>query len=558
MDLSGGVPDGDGGDLDVSAGLDIVQTGSIVSAGRDQTGVGGVLDLFAERSLTVGPLDASGTCGNCFGGDVNVIAWCRVVVPSGVSLLANGDGGGVLLRSGGDLEVHGNVEAARAIDLLYREATNPPDVSGATFSLTPNVQANPLLTPCGGPSGDDCGNGNVEGTEACDDGNRTSCDGCSSTCQLERCGDGRLGCDEAHRGEACDDGNSASCDGCAGDCTRRDDVCGDGTPECGEECDTAGTIDCDAGACSAQCIVEGCGNGRVECEEQCDESEPTVTCSGECVLLTPPMCGDDVTDAGEGCDDGNTADCDACSRLCEPEGCGNGVVECAEGCDDFNTTPCDGCSATCAAEVCGNQVVDCGEECDEGDDNGKPGSNCLECRIAPICSTETAGACIPCGGALDCDPLGRCAGTDCVDGVCTPDPIDCTSDDPCEIGTCDAALGCVFDPVLGFDSVRCRLTDLEQVLGSDGVSAKAAIVLGTLVTKARAGLTKAEDGLAAGKPRKVGRGLRASQRKVVGFGKRVIALQPKQITDPAVGAALSEKAGDALERIEGLRADVLP
>src|SRR5207247_10529511 len=30
-----------------------------------------------------------------------------------------------------------------------------------------------------------CGNGVVEGTEECDDGNTTSGDGCSATCQLE-------------------------------------------------------------------------------------------------------------------------------------------------------------------------------------------------------------------------------------------------------------------------------------------------------------------------------------------------------------------------------------
>src|SRR5688572_6039792 len=41
IDLSGAVPDGDGGDLDVIAGFDVTQTGAIATRGRDQTGVGG-------------------------------------------------------------------------------------------------------------------------------------------------------------------------------------------------------------------------------------------------------------------------------------------------------------------------------------------------------------------------------------------------------------------------------------------------------------------------------------------------------------------------------------
>lgn len=59
-----------------------------------------------------------------------------------------------------------------------------------------------------------------------------------------------------------------------------------------------------------------------------------------------------------------------------PVVCGNGTQELGEGCDDGNTNNCDGCSATCQPESCGNGVQECNEECDLGPQNGVPGSGC--------------------------------------------------------------------------------------------------------------------------------------------------------------------------------------
>jgi cysteine-rich repeat protein len=58
-------------------------------------------------------------------------------------------------------------------------------------------------------------------------------------------------------------------------------------------------------------------------------------------------------DAGEECDDGNTADGDGCSASCTNEVtpvCGDGILQSGEECDDGNTADGDGCSATCATE----------------------------------------------------------------------------------------------------------------------------------------------------------------------------------------------------------------
>lgn len=56
-----------------------------------------------------------------------------------------------------------------------------------------------------------CGNGAIEGSEECDDGNTTPEDGCSDTCLNEFCGDDVV---QAGLGETCDDGNTVSGDGC--------------------------------------------------------------------------------------------------------------------------------------------------------------------------------------------------------------------------------------------------------------------------------------------------------------------------------------------------------
>ena len=52
------------------------------------------------------------------------------------------------------------------------------------------------IAGCGGGGGgndlDDCGNGRLDGGEACDDGNLVDNDACLSTCEVAVCGDGFL------------------------------------------------------------------------------------------------------------------------------------------------------------------------------------------------------------------------------------------------------------------------------------------------------------------------------------------------------------------------------
>lgn len=128
--------------------------------------------------------------------------------------------------------------------------------------------------PCGGV----CGDGVVDDSEQCDDGNMDDTDACRNNCTLPGCGDGVVG-----PGEECDDGNDVNEDGCRNDCTLP--LCGDGSLDPNEECDDGNDNDDD-----------GCRNN-----------------------CTVPRCGDGVEDADEECDDGNTVDGDGCSSTCQQE-----------------------------------------------------------------------------------------------------------------------------------------------------------------------------------------------------------------------------------------------
>jgi cysteine-rich repeat protein len=127
-----------------------------------------------------------------------------------------------------------------------------------------------------------CGDGKVQGKEACDDGNKTGGDGCTS-CRIDpgfscsgspstcttTCGDGLIA-----GAEICDDGNKANKDGCSSACLEEHGFVCSGAPS----------------ACSSTC-----GDGLVASNEACDDTntatgdgcsdvckvEPGFTCTGE-------------------------------------------------------------------------------------------------------------------------------------------------------------------------------------------------------------------------------------------------------------------------------------
>ncbi len=141
---------------------------------------------------------------------------------------------------------------------------------------------------------------------------------------------------------------------------------------------------------AAEMAMAVCGNNLPEAGEACDDGN-TVSgdgCSADC--LSTEICGNDYVDyaRGEQCDDGNALAGDGCTATCLLETCGNLVPDPGEACDDGNLMSGDGCSADCSsAEICGNRIVDVasGELCDDGNTMGGDGCS-ADCRVVEGCS----------------------------------------------------------------------------------------------------------------------------------------------------------------------------
>src|SRR5262245_40053025 len=265
MHLTGGFPDGEGGTFFVQSGGSFVHTAAITLLGNGIDGCGGSMDVSAARNVTLARIDIGG--GSCGAGDLTVEALGTLTVGAlitGDSTVGLGAGGIVILHgrdvvtyevvraNGGDMGAGGQIDlegcnvtvnqpsemrtnggsagsntvraSGRATirgKLLsggtnvieYRDPALPPIISGQV-SPPAIPTLNPTLPPCPGETAQ-CGDGAIDPGEQCDDGNTTSCDGCSASCRNEGCGNSRVECDEE-----CDAGplNGAPGSGCDAQC----------------------------------------------------------------------------------------------------------------------------------------------------------------------------------------------------------------------------------------------------------------------------------------------------------------------------------------------------
>ena len=231
------------------------------------------------------------------------------------------------------------------------------------------------------PDGDGCTVTYEAQGVGCDDGAEDTmgdqCDGqggCAGTpymcqptqCELTSVPDGS-GCvpTNAPAGVLCDDD----------DLNTKLDVC-DGFGQCAGEPYT-----CTASQCQVSSTADGLGCEVVlkPAGTPCDDGLPATTgdaCNplGQCVG-TPTVCGDEVIEGTEVCDDGNnvtevacpygTPSCTACRAGCNEvlqltgPYCGDDILQSDQGeaCDDGNQIDGDGCSSTCQGEVSGCVIL---------------------------------------------------------------------------------------------------------------------------------------------------------------------------------------------------------
>jgi len=256
-------------------------------------------------------------------------------------------------------------------------STSPELATGGTASTTTDASS----SESGTPSAPVCGDGILQASEECDDGNLTNADGCSKLCRDEFCGDSVV-----QPSEECDLGpQNSDASTCTTACLKN--VCGDALLGPAEGCDDGNVADDDG--CGSDCRLESCGNGETEGEEPCDDGnrDEDDGCTSLCRL---PTCGDGLLSPSEGeeCDDGNADETDACPTDCLEPVCGDGVLEGAEACDDGDENG-DGvstCTELCTLNTCGDgYLVGELEACDEGASTGDGTSECTEQCTLNVC-----------------------------------------------------------------------------------------------------------------------------------------------------------------------------
>jgi len=259
-------------------------------------------------------------------------------------------------------------------------------------------------------------------------------------------------------------------------------VCGDGVETLPEECDDWNTYDGDG--CSATCTDEYCCNAdtytcnlaTLGCVGGAESSSSVGadSFSTQAACVTYCLCGNNIQDAGEECDDGNKVNGDGCSATCVQEyccnsgahlcseaagacspvpnyaglqacqlacNCGNGSVEptLGEECDDGNADNTDACTDSCLWAVCGDTFTqplgadaNPGGGDDEACDTGGNSATCDNDCTAPACNDGIWN--VPAGEACD-------GGADCIDCVlqgycCTPGTPSYT----CPVGNSDTCI----------------------------------------------------------------------------------------------------------------------
>lgn len=202
-----------------------------------------------------------------------------------------------------------------------------------------------------------CGNGVIEGTEACDDGGTDSNDGCSATCALEVAGAG-VSCANPKAVTTADDGSGTYRANLKFGTTNLN-----GTGNLGTGCTSQGkeaylSVTAPIDGVLAVDVKSATFDVALGARSPCSTSGDTnkITCANKTTELGnehiafPVESGKTyfvVVDGAKSTDFGKFE----LDFAIAPQHCGDGVLSGTEKCDDGNTAAGDGCSATCTVET---------------------------------------------------------------------------------------------------------------------------------------------------------------------------------------------------------------
>jgi cysteine-rich repeat protein len=385
---------GSGGNLDLEATTDLTFSKQLFAMSSGEFGFGGDVNLFAGGNLSVpqqvntnGGTGSGGTFEATAGGTLTVSAsvitdgtqppggatvlqGCTVNLTSSGLISALGPGGTNNLLSSSSMTISGTLKAGTQNVLQY---LSTPTMPGTPPTIGSKAVIQPPTTPTGNsslpccvncpvttttttsstsstsrasttlptttttttlPAGS-CGDGHVDPSEQCDDGNKAAGDCCSPTCQFEA------------SGGACTSDNNP----CTSDVCNATGVCTHAAGNAGTMCRPA------AGACDA---AESCTGQSPNCppDVAATSGTPCRPAAGDCDLAevcdgTSKACPADAKKTGPcrpstgACDVAES--CDGVSNNCPPDAKEPNGTSCAP--DACTTAVCSGGTCTAGTEV---------------------------------------------------------------------------------------------------------------------------------------------------------------------------------------------------------------
>ena len=475
IDLHATQGGGDGGLLDIEPVDGSVTLGSSIDLGGDSdgdfSGNGGELDISTSGSiLLTAPVDASsGTGGG--GGTIDFTAGLDITLSAPIQVQgkgADGDGGTA------------GFEAHRALVMSDVDATGDQfssgEIDGTAWCSLTLPAGKTLDTTDGGLTDLQSGGtmtiaGTMHSTNGMNELDYLSTlpvitgvvtplsPGVVQDGTLTPCGGGPPTCGNSHLDA------TEMCDGALGTCPTGESCtpactcavpprCGDGHVDSGEQCDDGNTVNGDG--CDNNCTPTACGNGIKTGDEECDDGNMIAGdhCSPGCLI---ERCGNHELDPGEQCDDGDqgSATCTppmpppGC-RLMPPATCGNHVIDPGETCDDGNQTDCDGCSSFCLLE-CGDGKTACSEQCDDGNTSSNDGCSAT-CQLE-FCGDHIVQSGEECDDGAQNGVLGDACSTTCSLHWCGDGHVD--TNEQCDDANANLCDGCTPDCIA--ETVACPI-----------------------------------------------------------------------------------------------------